>query len=316
MALNDLHFILTYRCTATCDHCFVYGEPSHSGVMTPWEIDSYIGGAKRLGTITSLWIDGGEPFLYTKEMLIITQLGVEQGFTVGALTNGYWAKSLDIARRKLEPLVESGLTALNVSTGRFHTCYVAETFAHNAIAAAETFNLKVSKTETTGERLMFRGRATERLAHQTYKLPWQMFDRCSHETLNDPRRVHLDRHGFLHLCQGLVMEGSAHEESLPDIVQRYDPLSHPIAGLLHEGGPTLLTHEAMRMGFVPSEEGYADACHLCYSIRKYLRRFYPELLRPDEVYGNSHQDRASHTHPKGHDRAPSLLDRYDRHQIR
>jgi hypothetical protein len=258
----------------------------HRGAIPPWEIDSAISGAKRLGTVTSLWIEGGEPFLYTKEMLIIIQLGVEQGFTVGAMTNGYWATSLDVARRKLRPLVESGLTSLEVSSDRFHTPYVDEACVNNAIAAAKIFNLKVEKIEMSWNRFVFRGRAAALLARQMSCLPWQTFDHCPHEALAAPRRVYLDRYGLLHLCQGLVMEGSVRTEPLHRIVRHYDPLSHPVAGLLHEGGPALLTHEAMRMGFIPSEEGYADSCHLCYSVRKYLRRFYPELLCPDEVYGS------------------------------
>ena len=47
------------------------------------------------------------------------------------------------------------------------------------------------------------------------------------------------------------------------------------------GGPA----ELVRRFDLPHNEGYADACHLCYSTRKTLRSRYPNLLGPDQIYG-------------------------------
>ena len=34
MNLNSVHVIVTYRCTRTCPHCFVFGSPDNDQVMT------------------------------------------------------------------------------------------------------------------------------------------------------------------------------------------------------------------------------------------------------------------------------------------
>jgi hypothetical protein len=47
------------------------------------------------------------------------------------------------------------------------------------------------------------------------------------------------------------------------------------------GGPA----ELVRRYDLPHDDGYVDACHLCYSARAALRQRFPELLAPPNVYG-------------------------------
>ena len=35
------------------------------------------------------------------------------------------------------------------------------------------------------------------------------------------------------------------------------------------------------------EESYADACHLCYLSRSKLREMFPDVLTPDQMYGDT-----------------------------
>jgi len=86
--------------------------------------------------------------------------------------------------------------------------------------------------------------------------------------------------GNLHLCQGLVM-GNLSERPLKDLVHCYRPRQHPIVGPLLQGGPA----EVVRRYAVPHAESYADACHLCYTARLSLRPRFPEVLLPDQMYG-------------------------------
>jgi MoaA/NifB/PqqE/SkfB family radical SAM enzyme len=128
--------------------------------------------------------------------------------------------------------------------------------------------------------IMFRGRAVEKLAGSAPKSEWKQFTECPHEDLTDPGRVHIDPLGFVHLCQGISI-GNVLHEPLEDICARYDPLTHPIAGPVLEGGPAKLATRYQ----VSVESEYADACHLCYETRRKLRPRYPEILAPDQVYG-------------------------------
>ena len=92
--------------------------------------------------------------------------------------------------------------------------------------------------------------------------------------------MHVDAWGNLHVCQGIVI-GNLLQRSLAEIVREYEPDAHPIVGPLLAGGPAEL---AERYG-LPRMQGYADACHLCYSARCALRNRFPELLAPDQMYG-------------------------------
>ena len=56
---------------------------------------------------------------------------------------------------------------------------------------------------------------------------------------------------------------------------------NPIIEPLIRGGPAALV-ESFRL--LP-DESYADACHLCYSMRLMLREKHPDILNPDQMYG-------------------------------
>jgi MoaA/NifB/PqqE/SkfB family radical SAM enzyme len=92
--------------------------------------------------------------------------------------------------------------------------------------------------------------------------------------------VHVDPIGHVHLCQGISL-GNVFRTPLAEIIRAYDPDTHPIAGPLLAGGPAEL---ARRHG-QGQHGGWADACHLCYAVRKALRPCYAEILSPDEMYG-------------------------------
>jgi len=49
MKLTGLHFLLTYQCPFECDHCFVWGSPWQSGVMTLADIRNFLQQARDTG---------------------------------------------------------------------------------------------------------------------------------------------------------------------------------------------------------------------------------------------------------------------------
>ena len=44
MKLNGIHFLLSYRCTDECDHCFVWGSPAARGTFTLAQIHQLLRG--------------------------------------------------------------------------------------------------------------------------------------------------------------------------------------------------------------------------------------------------------------------------------
>ncbi len=131
-----------------------------------------------------------------------------------------------------------------------------------------------------GGSVQFRGRAVATLTEGVPRRPWTDFTECPSEDFINPGRVHVDAYGNVHGCQGLVI-GNLWQTPLKDLLEQYDPPTHPIIGPLLEGGPVALVE---RYGLA-HEAAYIDACHLCYLARDALRTRYAELLAPAQVYG-------------------------------
>ncbi len=296
MKLSGLHLLLTYECNYECDHCFVWGSPWQTGTMTLENIRQILLQAVELGTINSIYFEGGEPFLYYAIMLRGIQEAVDHGFKVGIVTNSYWATEVDDALvwlRTLEGLVQD----LSISSDLYHGSEELFRKAQNACQAAEKLEIpigviSVAQPEVpdavsaigqlpSGESsVMYRGRAAEKLVALAEKRPWQEYTECPHENFREPGRVHLDPLGYVHICQGISL-GNVFQTPLKEICELYDPDTHPIISPLLEGGPA----ELVRRFDLSLNDGYADACHLCYEARKKLRDRFPDILTPDQMYG-------------------------------
>jgi MoaA/NifB/PqqE/SkfB family radical SAM enzyme len=295
MKLTGLHLLLTYQCTFECEHCFVWGSPWQCGTMTLAQIRQILIQAKETGSIEKIYFEGGEPFLYYAVMLKGAQEAAAKGFKVGIVSNAYWANSKEDALAFLDPVREY-LEDLTISSDLYHYSELMSRQAQNATAAAEELGIPSSVLcvaqpadpgagsslgqLTDGSEVMFRGRAVSKLAGKVPHGDWELFTTCPHEDLRDPGRIHLDPLGNLHICQGISL-GNVFETPLKELCETYNPETHPICGALLAGGPVALVTEYA----LPHEEKYADACHLCYEARRSLRERFPEILKPDQMYG-------------------------------
>jgi MoaA/NifB/PqqE/SkfB family radical SAM enzyme len=295
MHLSGLHILLTYQCTFECDHCFVWGSPHQSGTLTIEQIRQVLKQAKDTGTVGKIYFEGGEPFLYYAVMLAGAREATEMGFRVGVVSNAYWANSREDALAFLRPLREF-IEDLSISSDLYHYSELMSLQAKYATAAAEELGIPIGvicvaqpeeadAASSLGQisdsvGVMFRGRAIRKLAPRTTPRTWDLFTSCPHEDLRDPGRAHLDPLGNLHICQGISL-GNIFEMPLKELCEKYDADAHPICGPLLAGGPVALVTEYA----LPHEEKYADACHLCYEARQTLRERFPEILKPDQMYG-------------------------------
>jgi len=294
MRLNGLHILLTYQCTFECEHCFAWGSPWQRGTLTLEQIEVILEQAKAAG-VESIYFEGGEPFLYYALLARGVDMAYGMGFSVGVVTNGYWAQTAEDALVWLEPFAGK-LDDLSVSCDLFHYSEEMLHQAQNAVQAAGRLGIpvgtiSVAQPEETNAAdshgqigaeaaVMFRGRAIEKLLPRATKWPWDGFTECPHEDLRDPGRAHLDPLGNLHICQGISL-GNLFEKPLKQICEEYDPDAHPICGPLMNGGPVALVTEYN----LPHASDYADACHLCYEARTMLRARFPDCLGPDQMYG-------------------------------
>ena len=296
MTLKGLHFLLTYQCTLECDHCFTWGSPWQQGTMSITHLRRILQQAFRLGTVRWIYFEGGEPFLYFPILVQGVREASDLGFQVGVVTNGYWATSERDALEWLRPLV-GHLDDLSVSSDGYHGTEDNNRRAETALNTAQRLgipssNITIRPPESSmfepargqlppGESsVAFRGRAAERLAGRGASHEWNTLSECPHEDFREPGRLHVDPFGNLQICQGLTI-GNVIRSPLAEILRRYKPEEHPIIGPLLTGGPA----ELARRYELEVEGVYADACHLCYEVRRALRERFPDELGPDQMYG-------------------------------
>ena len=296
MKLSGLHLLLTYQCNLECDHCFVWGGPGQSGVMTLEQIDQILIQAREVDGLDWVYFEGGEPFLYYPILLRGVQLATARGFHTGIVSNAFWATSEADALVWLRPFADL-IEDLTISRDMYHFDEARLRFALNATRAADELHIPLGticiaqpediqaamlavQNPRVASAVMYRGRAAKLLASRASLQPWESLTVCPYEDLREPGRVHLDPFGNLQICQGISL-GNVFEHPLPEICERYYAETHPICGPLLKGGPAGLVLEYG----LPHKDSYADACHLCYECRLALRKKFPEILMPDQMYG-------------------------------
>jgi len=297
MSISGLHLLQTYQCNFECDHCFVYSSPKAKGIMKISDIKRILDESQRIGNIKWFYFEGGEPFLYYQTMLWGLREAKKLGYKTGIVTNAYWATSVDDANEWLRPISEIGISGLSISDDVYHYDLTEENLAKYAYEAARELGLPVGKItiedpkkylkeiEWKGKpviegRVLFKGRAAEKLVEGLPKKPWKHFEKCLDEDFLNQSRVHIDPFGYVHVCQGITI-GNMNKTSLNDIFNNFNAEKHPICGPILRGGPV----ELVKKYHVKHEKDYVDECHLCYSARLKLRKKFPQILAPDQMYG-------------------------------
>ena len=268
------------------------------GVFTLQQIRNILAEAKKLGTVDYVSIEGGEPFLYYPIMVKTVEEAVNLGFHVEILSNCYWANCPEDAVEWLIPIAKAENVELGLSSDLYHGESWETQEVKNAVKAASTLNMKVGimavkypnaeapcPSEIEGAKvdsweLMYRGRASSKLTEKASKKPWREFTKCPYEDFTRQERVHIDPLGHVHVCQGITI-GNAWQQPFSKIIGEYNPYENPILEPLTRGGPVALVE---KFG-LPHDRVYADACHLCYASRCMLRNKYPDILVPDQMYG-------------------------------
>ncbi|NLE22121.1 MAG: radical SAM protein [Actinobacteria bacterium] len=309
--LEGIHFLVTYRCTYSCDHCFVWGSPAAEETMTLAQLAAIIDQAAELG-VTDVYFEGGEPTLGYPIVLTAARRAREHGLEVGLVSNCYWATSVDDARVWLSPFADLGVADLSLSSYAYCVEDADEDHLRNAVLAAQALGIPSSVLEVgapadigvpgacSGEvgEIMHKGRAAVVLAPQRASRPPDSLTACPHEDFTDPGRAHVGPDGELQLCQGIsagnVFAGgdgpptpgcraAPRRDGLERVLDAYDPGTRPVIREILTGGPWVL---ARAVGHSPARSHYADECHLCYEVRAALRAAgrYPEVLAPGQCY--------------------------------
>ncbi len=295
MALDGIHFLVTYRCTYTCDHCFVWSSPDAEETMTLAQLRGAMDQAAATGQIGMVYFEGGEPTLAYPVVLEAAAYAREKGLEWGLVSNCYWATSVEDARVWLKPFKELGISDLSLSSYAYFVEDADEAHLQNAAMAAHELGLPMLVLEVgaaacldvpglclgdVGE-VMHKGRAAVELAPARATRPPDTLVTCPFEDFGEPGRAHLGADGELQICQG-ISAGNVWRDGLAAVIERYDPAARPVVREILAGGPWAL---AQAYGQAPARDLYADECHLCYETRAALRARFPEVLAPAQCYG-------------------------------
>jgi len=297
MRLTGIHFLLTYKCTYECDHCFVYSSPNAEGVFTISQIEDTLKQMKEMDSIDTAYFEGGEPFLFYPLLLTSASMARAMGFKVGIVTNCYWATSVRDAELWLKPFQSVGIDDLSISEDVFHNPDGDNNAVKFARKAAENLGIPCGEIcieepsvksdvnitpgdPVVGGDVLFKGRAVDKLVGDLPRRDYKVFDSCPKEELENPGRLHLDPYGNLHVCQGIIV-GNMFKEPLKRIAENYDPKSHPVISVLLNGGPAKLAE----MHNYDTTAGFVDHCHLCFEVRRKISDQFENHLGPKQVYG-------------------------------
>ena len=114
----------TLLCNAACDHCVVESGPGQAGKLAAAAARQAIEAARRSSAAGAVVFTGGESFIYLEEILELCRFARGLGLRTRVVTNGYWARTPELAARMLERLAGEGLDELFVSFDEFHLPFI------------------------------------------------------------------------------------------------------------------------------------------------------------------------------------------------
>ncbi|MFZ8812006.1 MAG: radical SAM/SPASM domain-containing protein [Pyrobaculum sp.] len=157
--VTSIVFLYTYKCNFKCRHCSIGSGPQHNSVLPINYVDKAIREASEVASIQVIAFSGGEPTLFPKHLEFGIRLSSELGLIPRLVTNAWWARSLEVARRYVKKWRELGLEELNISFDDFHLEYLqlfgGEQNVVNAVKAAleEGLRVAISVTKTYKSRI-------------------------------------------------------------------------------------------------------------------------------------------------------------------
>lgn len=252
------------------------------------------------GNTAKIHFTGGEPFLYWQHLEQILREAKKQNLGPVDLieTNGFWATDEKIIRERLKTLDELGMVRLKISCDPFHQEYVGiklvqrladigaellgadrvmvrwqkyldEPVEMNNLTMEQKHQLYVSAIGDYPCR--FTGRAGQKLAGLCGKKSVDAIalENCK-STFLGAKGVHIDPFGniFSGTCSGIII-GNVNKIPLEDAWQNFHPSGNRLIKTLFNFGSAGLLEKAVGLGY-KKLDGYADKCHLCTDIRRFL----------------------------------------------
>ena len=122
---DTLTLITTYQCNAACKDCCFECTPQVRGRLSLEAMRTSIRRAAReFSGLQLVVFTGGECFLLKSDLFAAILEANRAGLKTRCVTNGYWGRTESHCAHIVSRLVESGITEINLSTGKDHQQWV------------------------------------------------------------------------------------------------------------------------------------------------------------------------------------------------
>jgi pyruvate-formate lyase-activating enzyme len=145
LQFRGLKIAYTWKCNAVCEHCAVCAGPRRQETLDLELALECIDTAAALG-LESIELTGGEVFLFYGDLLTLVDRIHARALKPIVVTNAFWAKTRELASKRLEPLRARGLRHLIFSTDRYHQAFIPLDRVIHAIEAARELGISSSVT--------------------------------------------------------------------------------------------------------------------------------------------------------------------------
>jgi len=139
--LRNIGLIVTYKCQVACPHCIIEAGPNRKEQLKIKDAQDWINQIAnyRDGYIKVLSLTGGEPFYDIDNLQKISSFGEEKGLIVSAVTNAFWATTLETAIKTLKKL--PSIKMLAISADAYHQEQIPFERVENAVNAAKELEI-------------------------------------------------------------------------------------------------------------------------------------------------------------------------------
>jgi putative lipoic acid-binding regulatory protein len=137
IAPHSLTILCTYQCTAACKQCCFESSPEVRGRLSGEDIIARITEARcEFPSLKLVAFSGGEATLLKQALFDAIAHATSLGLLTRIVSNASWGKTVNSANRMADSLSRSGLSELNISTGKDHQEWVPSESVINAAQAA------------------------------------------------------------------------------------------------------------------------------------------------------------------------------------
>ncbi|HUU69860.1 MAG TPA: radical SAM protein [Planctomycetota bacterium] len=313
--------LFTYRCTIACKHCLFGcsgGRPDV--VMAPRQCADALALLHETGRVVH--IAGGEAMLYWDALREAVAIAAAEGNAPHFIeTNCSFATDDAVVRERLGFLAAHGVKGLLASSDPFHQAFVpAERFLRVRRIAWNVFGERNFWGTNAPDAEIRENEAIAldalRLREYVRRAPPAMVGSACHELAgcldafapDDPRlpvwgwqgpransgcvdqfsvpslwELHVDPYGNIQTNCGIIL-GHVPETTPARLLAAGPERANRFVEVVCREGALGLAKLACRdYGFVMPER-VTQTCHLCYLARRFLRKHYPDVFGPGEVY--------------------------------